>query len=499
MDTIDDLSTHPQPTGLYYLFMVELWERFGFYTVRGLLVLYMTKVLLFSDANAYALFGAFTALLWLTPAIGGYIADRFLGYNRSMIIGGALLTLGYLSIAFNNQHALYLGLSILIVGMGFFKANVASLVGALYEEDDPRRDSGFTLYYMGINIGGFASTLIAGTIVAWFGWSMGFAVAAIGMVLGLVFFVMGQRVLSSAGQITRPELLHAPLIEIQNFNLLSYQNAVYLGSVLLIILGYFLLYHVAYANIALEVVGSAIVVMYLYETFKQTKADRHKMLAALLLTVFSIAFWVLYQQAPMTVNLFTDRNVNRVLLGFNIPTVMFQSLNPLFIIIFTPLLAKLWQRIPHHIFPTAFKFTLATFLMGAGFLVLTLSVESYSNQGLVSAWWLVLSYALQTLGELMLQPIGLAMMTSMAPSNLAGLMVGTWFLASAASNAIAGSVAKLAAIPKNIIDPIASAHIYADTFSLFGWCTIITGAIIFLLIPLLKRAMGELPVINLQE
>lgn len=490
------IASNKQPLALYYLFAVEFWERFGFYTVRGLFILYMTKIFLFSDSHSYALFGAFTALLWLTPAIGGYLADKVLGYRRALTIGGVLLTVGYVVLALNNKELFYLGLSILIVGMGFFKSNVASLVGTLYDKDDARRDGGFTIYYMGINIGGLLAALVSGFLVQAYGWQAGFIFAAAGMFIGLLTFIFGQSLLQDHGLPPAQKIKTKLPWLFRRSSLL-----IFASSAIAILLTFFLLYDVVLANISLEIIGTLIILAYLYETFKQTQTNRYKMLACLVLTAFSIAFWVLYQQAPMTVNLFTERNVNREFMHHLIPTVSFQSLNPFFIIVFTPVLNWLWKflRKKRINFSTSLKFTAAIFLMGIGFLVLKWSVNFFSHGGIVSMWWIVLSYGLQSFAELMLQPIGLAMMTAMAPRNLSGLMVGTWFLASAISNAIAGSVAKVADVSKSLDSPTHSAHIYAHAFGIYGWWAIGIGFIALLLVPFLSRIMDEYRNVKLDE
>jgi POT family proton-dependent oligopeptide transporter len=498
------IASNKQPLALYYLFAVEFWERFGFYTVRGLFILYMTKVFLFSDSHSYGLFGAFTALLWLTPAIGGYLADKILGYRRALTIGGVLLTLGYVTLAFNNKELFYFGLSILIVGMGFFKSNVASLVGTLYGKNDARRDGGFTIYYMGINIGGLSAALISGFLVQAYGWQAGFIFAATGMFIGLLTFLFGQRLLKDRGLPPAQQVQSRIQSQTQSKVPWFFKKSsllIFIGSIAAILLTYFLLYHVALANVGLEVIGALIILVYLYEAFKQTHTNRYKMLGCLVLTAFSIAFWVLYQQAPMTVNLFTERNVNREFMHHLIPTVSFQSLNPFFIIVFTPVLNWLWKFLQKKqiSFTTSLKFTAAIFLMGIGFLVLKWSVTFFSHGGIVSMWWVVLSYGLQSFAELMLQPIGLAMMTAMSPKNLSGLMVGTWFLASAISNAIAGSVAQVADVSKGADTPVHSAGIYAHAFGVYGWWAIGIGFIALLTVPFLSRIMDEYRNVKLDE
>jgi proton-dependent oligopeptide transporter, POT family len=481
-------QTLGQPKGLYFLFTVELWERYAFYTVNGLLILYLTKALLFSDDKAYSLFAAFSALIWLTPSIGGFLADRFFGFRKILMIGGILLIIGYALLALHRQSTFYLAMSFLLIGNGFFKPCIEGLLGTLYEgAKDPRRDSGFTIYYMGINIGGMLGPIISGFLAAQFGWEIGFLAASLGMLIGLLIFIFGRKHLGNRG--LAPELR----IPNQYQFLLPLQVFLQYGLIVAVIIaGYFLLLHVSYANITVELLGSLILIAYFVSAFRQDKASRQKMLACLGLVLFSIAFWTLYQQAPMSVNLFTERNVDRVFFGYTIPTVMFQSLNPIFIVFFTPIMNAFWNEIARRrwFMSTAMKFVWGIFLMGLGFLVLNWSV-TFSNDGIVSVSWLIASYMLQSVGELALSPIGLSMMTGMAPKNTIGLMIGTWYLASAASNAIAGIVAKFSSIPEGNMPVIASAHIYAKAFAWYGGCAISVAFIGLLCVPLLSRMMGE--------
>ena len=481
--------TLKQPKGLYFLFTVELWERYAFYTVNGLLILYLSKALLFSDDKAYSLFAAFSALIWLTPSIGGFLADRFLGFRKVLVVGGLLLASGYALLAIHNQHAFYIAMSFLLIGNGFFKPCIEGLLGSLYDgAKDSRRDGGFTIYYMGINLGGMLGPIVSGFLAAKFGWSVGFIAASCGMLVGLTIFIKGKKYLGDKG--------YAPELNIQSriHNSAVLKWLTNYGTIIAAIcLGYFLLYHVRYSNFTLEALGTLIVAAYLYSAFKQVKDDRNKMLGCFVLVVFSIAFWTLYQQAPMSVNLFTERNVDRTIFGYTIPTVMFQSLNPISIVILTPFMNKFWGAVGRRswIMPTALKFIMGIFLMALGFLVLNWSVK-LSTTGIVPMFWLVLSYLLQSSGELALSPIGLSMMTGMAPKNMAGLMIGTWYLASAASNAIAGIIAKMASIPDDThMTALQTAHIYGHAFSLFGWSAMAVAGFALLWVPFLRKIMGE--------
>lgn len=488
MTTSTDTIPLRQPPGLYFLFIVELWERYAYYTLNGLFVLYLTQALLFSDKKAYGLFAAYSSLIWITPSIGGFLADKLLGFRRVLIAGGTMLTLGYALLAVPNQHVFYLALSLLLFGNGFFKPCIEGLLGSLYHgARDSRRDGGFTIYYMGINVGAMLGPIISGLLAQLYGWRVGFLCASLGMLIGLVIFIsyrhlLGDKGLRPAHSLGKRKLLgHLP-------------NSLTVGvtTVILLLLGSLLLSHIGASNITVELLGSVIVIAYIITAFKQTHNDRNRMLGCLVLVLFSIAFWVLYQQAPMSVTLFTERNVDRVFMGYTIPTVWFQSLNPVFIVLLTPFMNLFWGAVGRRdwVLPTAVKFIAGILLMGFGFLVLNWAAENTST-GIVSMGWLAASYFLQSAGELALSPIGLSMMTGMAPKNLAGMMIGTWYLASAASNALAGVVANVASIPDQTTSTMSSAQIYGHAFGLFGWVSIGVGLVAMFFVPWLRRMMEE--------
>lgn len=471
-----------QPKNLYFLFIVEMWERFAFYIMTGLLVLYLTRIFLFSDSRSYVLFGIFSSLLWLTPSVGGVVADRWFGFRRAIILGGIFLAVGYSLLACRAHYLFYLGLGMILIGNGFFKANIPSLLGSLYDGPrDARRDGGFTIYYMGINIGALIGPLVAGVVVAKINWHAGFVVAAIGMVLGLAFFILGQGCLGDRGL--------AP--SGKRGSMLLNSIIVYAAAIVSAVVGAVLLFHITLSTLLMFVCGGAILIFYLYTAMQQSKADRNRMLGCLALVTFAIAFWVLYQQAPMSLTLFTERNVDRHLMGIGIPTVDYQSLNPFWIFVLTPAMNWFWQKIKGTRFemPTAMKFTIAITLMALGFLLVAYPALLTKTGENISSWWVVWSYGLQSLGELMLSPIGLSMMTAMAPKNKTGMMIGMWFLSSAVSNALAGYVAKFASIPKDLHNPLIASHIYGHAFVLYGVAALIVGGVALLCVPMLSKMM----------
>ena len=477
-----------QPRLLFWLSTIEVWERLGFYIMRGLLVLYMTNILNFTDAKSYTVFATFTALLWLTPALGGHLGDKILGQTRSVYFGGLLFAVGYGLLAIPGMTTFYLGLSFVLFGNGFFKANIPALVGGLYKnEKDPRRAGGFTLYYMAINIGGLTGILIAGPVAKLFNYYAAFACASAGMTISLILFYFVSRHLKTgqAPSIAKLKKRFLGIISLENFT--------YLSSLILIVLSIFLLQHPKPSSYALEIVGAILVIYYLYSAFKQSTRSRNNMLGVLILILISIAFWTLYQQAPMSITLFTERNVNREVFNLAIPTVWFQGLNPFFIILLSPMLNEWWKRsmgTRWHL-STPGKFVLGTFLMALGFLLLGYASSQANNNSLVSPWWIVGSYGLQSLGELLVSPIALAMISAVAPRHLIGMMMGTWWLASAISNALGGVVAQWAALPEHGMSPAFSLHIYGSAFYEYGWLAMLATYLAWLLVPWLKSMMNE--------
>lgn len=474
------------PKGLYLLFFTELWERFGYYTMTTIIVLYMVHSLKFSDSHADLLFGAFSALLYLTPALGGYLADRYMGFQKAIIWGGVLLTLGYLITAIPGDPGLFfLGLAVLIVANGLFKPNVSSIVGELYGRNDPRRDGGFTLFYMGINIGSLIPPIFIGWVVAHYGWHIGFLFAALGMVIGMVTFLIGRSRLQSKG--TMPD--YSPLKK--NQKNIGFYALLMIGILASIGLFQLCFKYAAYTNIVV-VFGSIVIFgVVVYFLCKEKRAQRNKMIASLILIAISVGFWALYNQTFSSLMLFANRNMDMNLLGFKINAEFTQFFNPFFIIALSPLISRFWVKAAskNKNPSTPMKFALGVLFMALGFLLLAVGANYFGHAGLTSPWWLVISYFLQTIGELLLSPVGLAMITVLSPKKLVGMMMGVWFLSQAAAFAIGGGLATLASIPKGL-SPEASLPIYAHAFSLFGWITVGLAVISFALVPYLKYLIG---------
>lgn len=470
-----------QPKAFYLCFFVELWERFGYYGMQAILVLYTTKALGFSDGNSYELFGASSALIWIAPLIGGYLGDQLIGYRRALIMGLFLLVVGYGLLALGASHFLYPALAFIIVGSGFFKACPSSLLGKAYGPNDPRLEGGFTLFYMSINIGSLASMSIIGYLIDFAGWGPAYALCAMGLILAIVTFYTFQRSLNNIGSPADLRPLDKRLIPI-----------LIIGTAVALVLSTWLLKHLLVTQVLLSLTAVALAGFYSVLLFRLDQVERNKLLACLILIVFAITFFVLYFQAPMSVNLFTDRNVDHHLFGFFVPTATFQSLNPFWIIVLAPVLAMgytyLSQRQVNPSIPM--KFAIGIIVMGVGFLILTLSAAFADKNGIVSAWWMVWSYFLQCVAELLVSAIGLAMVARLAPQRLLGLMMGTWFMGTAIAAMISGQVAKFANVPETQMAATKSLVIYGHAFLEYGLVSVIVGVIALFAVPSINRLMA---------
>lgn len=469
-----------QPKGLYLLFFTELWERFGFYMVQTILVLYMTKGLFYSDDSAYLLYGAFSSMLYLTPVVGGYIADRFIGFRNSIFIGAFLLFIGYGFMAGADERFLFMGLSFVILGNGFFKPSVSSIVGDLYHREDPRRDGGFTLFYMGINLGSLFPPLFAGALVAAYHYSAGFWVAALGMLVSIATFLSGQKFLGAAGGV--PSI--SPLHRSKRFKV-SFYLFLWIAIALAIAVLHLLLFYPKESNLILVISSVVVMGTVLFYLIKELPEQRRKLIACLILIAISIGFWAVYNQTFTSLMLFADRNMSKDFLGFKVNAEFTQFFNPFFIVILSPILSRFWLKVN---LSTPLKFSLGVLLMAVGFFTLGGGVFFFHTDGEVSLWWLVLSYFLQTVGELFISPIGLAMVTRLSPPHLVGMMMGVWFLTQSAAFAIGGALATVSDVPEGV-SKMGSLEIYLHAFFMYGSIALLLAGISFLLIPFLNRLM----------
>ncbi len=473
--------SHPKP--FYWLCLSEVWERFSFYATRSLLVLYLTKILLFSNQRAYSLFAAFAALLYLTPIIGGYLADRLLGTRHAIILGGILSAIGYALLAIPINNCLYMGLALIIIGNGFFIPNIANAVGHLYQKNDACHESAFTLFYSAINIGALLPPLVISEIIRFSNWHTVFLISAFSISIGTLIFYFKNPRDTTMVEIPHPYLSVTKLMQ---WLLLC------LGLVICIGIFTYLLNFPHIANISLFVISSGFIIYTLKKGFEFQIEERKRLFICLLLTAFSVLFWVLSEQAAMSLTIFTEYNVTREIGAVTIPTVMFQALNPLTIILLGPLLGQLWVKLEkHQLNPTIpTKFALGTILIGLGFSLLYLAIL-YAHDGKIAFYWLVLSYVLQSIGELLVSPVGLSMITQLSPRKVVGLMMGTWYFATAVANSLAGIAASFTTHPENINSPLVTTPIFGHVFNVLGLIAIVSGVIALFFTPALKRGIGK--------
>jgi POT family proton-dependent oligopeptide transporter len=563
------------PRGIHVLFFTEMWERFSYYGMRAILVTYMTQHFLFDDGVAQGQYGAYTALVYLLPLVGGFVADKYLGTRKAIAFGALLLVAGHLLMAVEQPPAtetlsyagetyeftaegrqdrrrtwlvvdgarydygpteggglaiaglpagaslpstlapgtyemrvegriplfvniFYLAMSLIIMGVGFLKPNISTIVGQLYAQGDPRRDAGFTLYYFGINLGAFWSSALCAGLVVTVGWWAGFGLAGIGMLFGWCVFVRRRLLFFLPGPAELPEHLGAPpdpeLIRKPWIGPLNRERFIYLCGIVGVFAVWWLVQREPVVNVSLTIASLGIVAYFIYYMIKRcTAVESQRIILALLLTLASVVFFTLFELAGSALNQFAERNTQLPSDGFfSISSGQTQSFNAAFILLLAPLFAMVWNwmnRTRRDIGDPA-KFALALIQVGAGFLVLVWGAQFADESARVPLVFLVLLYLLHTTGELFLSPVGLSAMTKLAPAAVVSTMMATWFLASSAAQALAAQVAKLTAqetVGGQVLDPQAALATYVDVFSQIGWAAIGIGVALGAVSPLLKR------------
>ncbi|MEO7277616.1 MAG: peptide MFS transporter [Sphingomicrobium sp.] len=467
------------PRGLYMLFFAEMWERFSYYGMRAILVFYLTKHFLFDEKPAYGIYGAYTSLVFITPVIGGFLADRYLGARKAVLAGGIFIAIGHLLIALVDGpqgaqggylNGFYLGLAFIIIGTGFLKANISVLVGQLYPRDDTRRDGAFSIFYMGINLGAFLGPLLVGYLGERVGWSYGFGAAGIGMLLGLAVFVLFRRELAHVGAPSHPALLS------QRTALgISREWLIYVGAIVAVGAAWLLVRNENIVGLGLAGFSVLTVGYILWRSvFTLPRVERHRIFAALYLIALSPLFWALFEQSGSSLNVFTDARVDRHLFGWEMPASWFQSVNSFWIITLAPVFGLMWTKLGRRgLEPSAaMKFALGLIQIGLSFLVL---VAGAAGDGqMTSMIFVILLYLLQSTAELCFSPIGLSSMTRLSTASMVGLMMGTWFLATAGGNFLAAKIAQATGG-----DGVDADHVL-QVYSTIGWTVIVIG---FLAIP----------------
>lgn len=459
-----------QPNVLRYLFLTEMWERFGFYVVQGLLVLYLTHYFGYSDNESYTILGVFSALVYISPIVGGLLADKLLGFTTTIVWGGLFLILGYALLALPfAKILLYPALGTIIVGNGMFKPNISSLLGMQYASHDMRRESGFTIFYIGINVGVLLAGLSSGYIKEYFGWRTSFGLASIGLMIGLITFGFGLKHL-------KPTVQSFPVLQKKKF---KYQFFFYC---LLAITGLsFLMKMTAMANWLLPVAGVVLLVYLVSLTLRQTGEARSRLFVLNTLIVSSIIFWMLFLQMFFSMNLFVDRLVDKNLFGLHLTTTVFYASESIFIILFGPIFAGVWQALGENDknpSPIS-KFVLGIFFVGVGFLVVSAGMLFPNSQGLIHPLWVFAAYLFITIGELLLSPIGLSAVTSLAPPHLVGMMMGIWFVALGFGGIFAGWIAKLASVPETVTLIAEQLVIYQNAFLDFAYIAFFMSILLF--------------------
>lgn len=470
-----EINPGRHPKALPYLFFTEMWERFGFYVVQGMLVLYFTQSYGFSDDKSYTIVGVFSALAYISPMIGGLVADRILGFKQAIVWGGIFLSLGYAFLTVSSPANFYYALATIVIGNGLFKPNISSLLGALYPADDAARDAGFTLFYIGINLGSLLAGLTSGYIKENYGWQAAFGLSSIGLIIGLCIFAAGymngtiqyQNVPRNLNKLflSKPFILIYCVLAIPLLGMVL-QNE-FLGEWLLPLFGIFLLFFIF-------ILAS-----------KEPPNVRNRLLILNILIISAVVFWMLWLQLFFSANLFVDRLVDKNVFGFAIPTTVFYALESVFVILLGPIFAWYWMfSTSHQInFSPVLKFVLAIFFVGISFLLL--SASTFTDH-LVNPLWILISYFFITIGELFLSPIGLASVTLLSPKNLTGMMMGIWFVSLGFGGKFAGLLAKLSSVPETVKDIPAELIIYRHAFFIFAVIAFCV-ALILLVVQLLVR------------
>ena len=572
------LVTRPEPEvvghpkGLFVLFLAEMWERFSYYGMRALLIFYLVQHWAFSDGDGSIVYGAYTALVYITPVIGGYLADRYIGQRKAVLFGAILLTLGHFFMAFEGDggqadpmiNVFWLALALIIVGSGFLKANISVIVGQLYTRTDPRRDPAYTIFYMGINVGAATASIICGFLGQTYGWEYGFGLAGFGMLIGLLFFIIGKPLLLGNGEpkdpnylrqkvggisrewgfygiglamvgvcwilVQRPELV-GWLLAILGVGIVTAtifytmfvlgggqwkvntgpKTAMVIGSSAM--LGAFAiamlasltgttvlafvnapLFYVPYLGSVIPVWGTLAIIgligvlgLMVQQVLAVPFEDRDRIFAALFLIFVSIIFWALFEQAGSSLNLFTERHVDRG--GVN--ASMFQSINAIYIVALAPIFAATWQWLSaRRAEPsTPMKFGLGVVQVGLGFLVLVWGATSVGIEVPTPVLFIFLIYLLHTTGELCLSPVGLSAMNRLAPSHMASLIMGTWFLASATGNFAAGLIARATGGENVDVESLEGKAVVLDVYETVGIVAVVIGVGVMVISPLIKKLM----------
>ena len=515
MNTSNTSTEIPQmwghPKGLFYLFFAELWERFSFYGMRALLVLYMTKQLLFGDEMAFGVYAAYGSLVYMTPLIGGMLADKVLGYRKSIVLGGVLMAIGHFMLAIEHPFFFYGALGIIIVGNGFFKPNISSFVGALYKQGDAKREAGFTLFYLGINIGGMVAPLLCAWLGNLYGWHYGFGLAGIGMLVGLYFFTKGVNsgVFADKGLLPDKKVFEKKTLGL-NKGQLIWVLAFLSVPLFSLIIKFNEYEHYLVWAVTFLLIG---ILAYIYSTV--SKVEQKRLWVIVYFTTLATLFWAIFEQGGSSLTLFADRNVNLVFMT----AAQTNSINSGFIILLAIPFSLLWpfldkkKKNPN----SPFKFGIGLILLGLGYVAFGFSANHADSLAQTPMFYLVAGYFIYTVGEMFISPIGLSKMTELAPAKFAAFIMGVWFLSSFYGHFFAGKIAKLTTVKAGESNSLTEGFIgksveyitgmtqsaanemgeafqqlfsYVSVYAALGVTCILVGIFALILSPIVKRMMG---------
>jgi POT family proton-dependent oligopeptide transporter len=483
------MNTTPPPSrtrAFSTLFLIEMWERFGYYGMQVLVVIFMADYVGFSDTRANLTWGALAAMVYATPVLGGWIGDKVLGARRTTMLGAIVLAIGYALLSVPWQQLtggsragpmLFFSMGVIATGNGLFKANPNNLVSRLYEGEPSKLDGAFTMYYMAINVGAFLSQSLTPWIRVHYGWHLAFLACSLGLVIGVAQFALQRRLVAHIG--SAPDF--KPLR-------VAWLTAVIVGAVVLSVLIAFIIQSVQLARDIVWLSGILLLALFGLLIARGARSERAGLIAMLVLTAQTMLFFIFYQQMSTSLTFFAVHNVRLHFLGYDVPPEQFQVLNPFWIAVCSPLLAVLYARLGRHGRDpsVAGKYAWGFVLLALGFFIYALS-GNYAVGGQISAWWMVWGYLLQSLGELLISGLGLAMVARYVGPTLRGLMMGVWLLATGISQYLGSFVANFASVPKNVSAPSATLPLYTHLFWALGWVAVAGTAGALLLLPLMRR------------
>jgi POT family proton-dependent oligopeptide transporter len=473
---IAQTGTPSKTLGFTALFMLEMWERFGYYGMTAVVLVFMAQQLGYGETNANLTFGAFTGIAYAIPAIGGWIGDKVLGSKRTAILGAAILVVGYAILAIPDASLLFLALAVIAIGGGLFKSNPANLISKLYEGESAKIDSAFTMYYMSVNVGAALSQLITPLVAQYYGWHLAFAICSAGLALGIVNFFIMRRHLAHVG--SAPDF--KPL-DVKKF------AVVLIGAAASVAIVAAIIKDKEYARDLAKVAFAIMVIIFGVMIYRGSSRERKGLIAVAILTAQTMLFFIFYQQMSTSLTFYALHNVNLDLYGFQVPATMVQWFDPFWIFVLSPPLAWFYHKLSQGRgdFHIATKFAAGFVVLSLGFFIYGVSAL-FAKDGIIGLSWMFWGYCLQSLGELLISGLGLAMIARYVGPTLRGFIMGTWFLATGISQYLGGFVANYASVPKGVTDPVQSLPLYSHLFSNLGLVALVGAVLAIVAIPYMK-------------